>query len=337
MFVAAIVEGITVALIDDEHYVGYRSTIAVIVFLAISYGISRTRHVQVAAILAVMVASAGVFFAVWTDPAGVEGGLFDFMIIPIWLGSLYLSMRRLIWLIVANLIGFLLFPLFVPQVSLNFILVGPFSFIILTSFVLIVTTHYRNRLEEDRQAELAEKERRSRREAVRSQALLRVAERLNAQLDLDTLLQAVCEEVTLVLHTPVSLVTLYDEKQAAFYSTAAVGISTDDLKGMSPFPRTLYDQTIAAFGTFFGLPDLQDYPLLPNFGLLKQLELHSLAFATMRYEHEVIGTLTAIAKGDRWTFTEDELLLLRGLADQAALAIVNTRLFKDAHRRLDRL
>ena len=57
----------------------------------------------------------------------------------------------------------------------------------------------------------------------------------------------------------------------------------------------------------------------------------------MEYEGEIIGTLTALSQGERRDFSEDELLLLQGLAQQAALAIVNTRLFKDAHRRLEHL
>jgi putative nucleotidyltransferase with HDIG domain len=67
------------------------------------------------------------------------------------------------------------------------------------------------------------------------------------------------------------------------------------------------------------------------------LNLRSLAFATMEYEHELIGSLTAITVGESRDFSEEELLLLQGLADQAALAIINTRLYKDAHRRLEHL
>ncbi|CAG0957930.1 hypothetical protein ANRL2_00617, partial [Anaerolineae bacterium] len=189
----------------------------------------------------------------------------------------------------------------------------------------------------DRRKILVEKEQRSRREAARADALLRVAERLNAQLDLDTLLTAICEEVSRALNTPVSLVALYDQKRSAFYSTTAAGISPDLVAGMAPFPKYLYDQVILDFGTVFGLPDLQAFPNLPNLEEFKRLNLRSLAFVTMEYEQELIGSLTAITVGESHTFTEDELLLLQGLADQAALAIINTRLYKDARRRLEHL
>jgi putative nucleotidyltransferase with HDIG domain len=334
---AILLEAITVALIQWEHYTGYRQTIAAVCLFAIIYGISRTRHIRLAAILSVTVASLAIFLSGWAEPAGVLGGLFDFLILPLWLGSLYLRLRELILLTLLDMLALLAFPWFSPAVTLNDILIGPFSFIFATSLLLTVITRHRNKLEADRRAELTEKEARSRREAARAAALLRVAERLNAQLDLDTLLKAICEEVTLALNTPVSLVALYDPKQNAFTSTTAVGISPGLIKGMSHFPRTLYDQTIKEFGTVFGLPDLHVFSRLPNLELFKRLNLRSLAFASMKYEHEIIGSLTAITLGERRNFSEDELLLLQGLADQAALAINNTRLFKDAHRRLEHL
>lgn len=334
---AAMLEFATLAWIKWENYTGYRQTIATVILLSIIYGISRTRHIRLAVILAVVVASIAVFVAGWAEPAGVLGGLLDFLILPLWLGSLYLGTRELIVLTAADMLALLAFPSFTPEVTLNDILVGPFSFIFATSILLMVITRHRNKLEQDRRKELAEKELRSRREAARSQALLRVAERLNAQLDLDTLLNAICEETTRALDVLVSLVALYDSKRQVFYSAAAAGIPPDMLEGMAPFPRSLYDQTAKDFGKVFGLPDLHVFSRLPNLDLLKRLNLRSLAFATMEYEGELIGSLTAITEGESRNFNEDELLLLRGLADQAALAIINTRLFKDAHRRLEHL
>ncbi len=259
------------------------------------------------------------------------------MILPLWLGSLYLSLGELAILIVGIGGSILLFPFLSSQVTLDEVLVGPFSFIFATSVLLVIITQHRNRLEHDRRVELIEKEKRSRREAARAEALLRVAARLNAQLDLDALLTAICEEVTRALDTPISLVALYDQKRNAFYSTAAMGIMQELLNGMEPFPKALYDETTNEFGKVFGLPDLQIFTRLPNFDIFQALDLRSLAFATMEYEHELIGSLTAMTLSESRAFTEDELLLLQGLSDQAALAITNIRLYKDAHRRLEHL
>ena len=337
MIVGTVIELITMALTKQPNYTGYRTTFAAIFILALVYIVSRTQYIRPALILAVIITMLAIFITGWAQPFGVLGGFLDYLILPLWLAALYLSLRELILLVVLEIIGLLAFPLLVPEITLNRILIGPFSFVFLMSILLIVLTRHRNLLELDRSQELIEKEKRSRHEAARAEALLRVAERLNAQLDLNTLLKAISEEIARALNTPVSLVTLYDQKQNAFYPTMAEGISSEQLKRMSPYPKALYDQTTRQFGTTFGLPDLHIYSRLPNLDQFKQLNLRSMAFATMAYENELIGSLNAITLGESRDFTEDELILLQGLADQAALAIVNTRLYKDARRRLENL
>jgi putative nucleotidyltransferase with HDIG domain len=333
----ALMEAVTIAAIDREGYTGYRLTIAALSLFAIVYGISRTEQVRLAAALAVILASVAIFFTGWAEPTGVLGGLFDLLILPLWLGSLYLSIRSVIVLVLLDTLTLLAFPLFTTTVTFSDILIGPFSFLVTTSILLMVITWHRNQLEQDRRAELTEKERRSHREAARAKALLRVAEHLNAQLGLDTLLTTICEEVSLALDTPISMVSLYDQKQNAFRPTAAVGIPAEILGSLLPFPRPIYDEAARIMGTTFGVPDLQSLSQLPNFSYFQQQGLHALAFATMQYEGELIGSLVSITQRKDRQFTEDELLLLQGLARQAALAIINTKLFKDAHRRLEHL
>ncbi len=336
--IAVTLELITLAFTDRENYTGYKTTLLIIPFLAMIYGLSRSRYFRLAAFLTVTVTSLATFGAAWSEPSSVAGGLLDFLIISIWLGSLYLSQNELRMFILANLAGLLLFPMLVPEISLNIILIGPFSFILALSALLLVITRHRDLLERDRQAELTEKEQRSRREAARTQALLRVAGRLNAQLDLETLLTALCEEVAQALNTPVALVTLYDPKQNILSATAGFGISPDRLKEMLPLPKDTYDLAVMTLGKDFAVPDLHVLGSLPYANEFRKLNLRSMAFSTLEYEHELIGSLVAASRWeDRRIFTEDELLLLRGLADQAAPAIVNTRLYKDSRRRLEHL
>jgi putative nucleotidyltransferase with HDIG domain len=90
-------------------------------------------------------------------------------------------------------------------------------------------------------------------------------------------------------------------------------------------------------GSVFTIPDLQSVPSQTYLDQFNELNMRSMAFATMTYEEELIGSLNAITLGRNRDFTEDELMLLQGLADQAALAIINTRLYKDARRRLEHL
>jgi putative nucleotidyltransferase with HDIG domain len=334
---AVLVELTTIAFIEWETYTGYRQTAVGVAALALIYAVSRTRFVRAAAALTVATASLLTFYSGWVQPAGVLGGLLDFLILPLWFGSLYLRPRELATLIAANLIGLLIFPLVAPDVSLNEILVGPFSFIFVTSVLTMVITRHRNLLEQDRRQILAEEERQSRLEADRAEALLRVAGRLNSHLDLDALLETIGEEVSLALRTPVSLIALFDQREGKLYPASVSGLPSAAIDSLSPLPRAVFDQTVAILGESFFIRDLQVTPSQAYLDQFKSLNMRSIAFAAMLYERQLIGSLAAVTLGEPRDFSEDELLLLRGLADQAALAINSTRLYKEAHRRLEHL
>ena len=337
IFLAVLVESITVVFIDEENYTGYRQTIVSVCVMLIIYILSRTRHVRVTGVLTSLSVSFAGFIVSLAQPSGVLGGLLDYLIISVWIGSLFLKPSELALLMAANLSGLLIFPRLVPSIKLNDILIGPFSFILVTSVLMILITRYRNLLEQDRRAELAEKEQRSRHEAARAGVLLRVAERLNAQLDLDTLMKAISEEIAQAFNTPVALVILYEEKENVLRAVAGLGLSSDVIQNMPSLPKAVYEKTIEELGSVFAFSDLHTISSNTYLSEFKKLNLRSIAFATMHYEHELVGGLTAFALGESRNFTNDELLLLHGLSDQAALAIVNTRLYKDARRRLEHI
>jgi HD-GYP domain-containing protein (c-di-GMP phosphodiesterase class II) len=335
--VASLSEAATIFLIDWENYTGYRQTIVVVISLGIIYAISRTHRTELAAILAVVVASIAVFLAGLGEPRGVLGGLFDFLIVPLWLGSLFVGLRRLLILIAGSLGGLLVFPLLVHEVTLDDILIGPFTFILINSLLLIVITRHRDSLEEDRRAQLQSQERSSRHAAARAEALLRVAHRLNAQLDQEAVLEALGEEVAQALNTNAAVITLYDLHRDHFQAAAGVGLTGAALESIPALSKQDFDAAVKRLGPVFAMSDLQASPDSSFFIVFREMDLRSIAFATMQYESELIGSLCALTITDRREFTPDDLLLLQGLADQAALALVNTRLYKDAHRRLERL
>jgi diguanylate cyclase (GGDEF)-like protein len=151
-----VLETVTTLLLAEAGYTGYQTTIISVLVLALVYAVSRTQHVQVAGILAVVVISLTIFLLNWSEPKGVRGGAFDFLILPLWLGSLFIDLKKLPYLIVGELAGLLIFPLVVPQVTFNDILIGPFSFILATSILLMIITHHRNLMEKDRLLEVSQ-------------------------------------------------------------------------------------------------------------------------------------------------------------------------------------
>jgi putative nucleotidyltransferase with HDIG domain len=151
---AIVAEAVTVALIDWQNYTGYRETIIAIISLIIVYIISRTHRLQLAVTLTIVVSVMAGLINGLMDPREVISGMLDYLIVPLWVGSLYISLKRLVQLIVVTLFGLLLVPLLNPSVAFNTIIVGPFCFLLITSILLLLITHYRNRLEQDRRAEL---------------------------------------------------------------------------------------------------------------------------------------------------------------------------------------
>ncbi len=327
ILLALVVEGITTLLVDWSAYTGYRYTLVTVGLLTITYLISRTNHLNLAINLAMTITLGAIFISGWADTRGVTTGFFDYLILPLWLGSLFLEVRRLPLLVAIVLLGLLSFPLLTPAVTLNEILVGPFSFVFATALLLLLITHHRNRLEADRQAELATEADHSRRAAARADALLRIADRLNAQVDADAILNAIGEEVARAFNTPISLVALYDRAQDQLQTVAGVGLSRT--QPLAVLPLRAYDLLVATLGATFAMTDLQAAPPLAALAPYKQARFRSIAFATMSYDHQLIGTLAAVTIDERRTFSTEELLLLQGLADQAAIAIENTTLFAD--------
>ena len=338
MAFAIVTEIVTDFLIDWTDYTGYRQTIVSVLLLGVVYGLSRTQYLQLAATLTVMVSAFAIFLAGWGEPRGAATGLFDFLIIPLWLASLFVSLKKLLFFIGGVLAGLLVFPFVTSGVTLNQIFLGPFIFMMITSILLLIMTSHRNRLEQDRRVELLTKEQHNQRAAARSNALLRAARRLNAQLDQEAVLLAIGEEVSKALNTPLSAVMLYNSLEKHLYAAGGAGLPDGFIENLPHLSKDAFDRTVKTLGKVFALPDLQSIALSSSYLMYFQKEnLRSMAFATMEYERELIGILSAVTLGDVRDFSDDELILLQGLSDQAALALVNTRLYKDAQRRLEQL
>ena len=338
IFLAVVLESITVLLINgNETYSGYRQTIVVVFLLLIAYGTSRTRHFRGAAALTLFIISGGIFYTALGEPTGILGGLLDYLIIPIWFGSLFFRQRVLIYLILVQIVSMLAIPLFVPTISYNLILIGPVGFLLAVSVPLFLMIRYRDLLEQDRQTNLVNSELRFRREAIRAQALLRVAHRLNAHLDQNILLEAVCEEAAKALDTPVVILELYDQKSDMLIPSACAGLSQDDFSKVPPLTLSDLESGIRQMEGVLTLMDLQDFATLRKIKVFENLNLRSLVVGNITYEGSLIGCIAALTVGASQVFDEDHQLLLKGICDQSALAIVNTRLYKDAQRRLEHL
>jgi GAF domain-containing protein len=164
-----------------------------------------------------------------------------------------------------------------------------------------------------------------RRHAARMVALVRTAAHLNAELDLDKVLTAVCRETAWALAVPMVTVSFYDAERLLLRPTAAYGLPEAFLKEAQPLPKAIYDKYHSRYGSLVVVPDVQALSELPNHDWYTRLDIRSTASATMLRENELVGRLNIATVGVVRHFSREDLALLQGLADQAALAICNAR------------
>lgn len=168
-------------------------------------------------------------------------------------------------------------------------------------------------------------------EAERAKVLVRIADRLNAQLDLTSVLNTVCEETAHALNVSAAWISLYDPNREVFNYAAGLGLPSQFSETYQPPSREFIDGLASRYGTL--LPDVQMSPGVPNSRLYISLEIRTIAFTIMKREKQIIGTLSIPCFGEVRVFSQDELALLQALGDHAAQAIANAQLFQDAERR----
>jgi len=170
-------------------------------------------------------------------------------------------------------------------------------------------------------------------EAARAEALLRIASRLNTQLNLETVLSTVCEETAHALNTPAAVVYLYKVPDHTFEYAAGFGLPASYQKQVQPVPRELFERLMSSPTEPF-VSNIQLIPEAYDLAPFVTLDIRSVAGANLMRGDQLIGNLVVYTLGQERMFTSDEVDLLRGLADQAAQAIANARLYDDAQRRL---
>lgn len=166
--------------------------------------------------------------------------------------------------------------------------------------------------------------------AARAEALARTAARLNSQLELAAVLQVICEETAHALQVPVATISLYDEESEELHFAHAYGLPPEFREAVQPFPRSLYEEFTWQHGDSIVVPDVQALGNIPNAELYSLYQIRTTVSAGMIREGQLIGRLNIATLAEPGgsdgvrRFSEGELTLLRGLADQAAQAIANS-------------
>jgi K+-sensing histidine kinase KdpD len=160
------------------------------------------------------------------------------------------------------------------------------------------------------------------------QTLAQVAAHLNAQVRSDDSLNAICETVSQLFAVPVVTISLYDEADKVLYLAYDYGLPDFVRQEMRALPRVLHDAYAQLAVPIVVTPDVQSVADLPNRELYMQMGLCTTANVTMWYGDILIGRLNIGTIGAIREFTEQDLTLFKGVADQAAIAIHRASLYQ---------
>ncbi|HEY3288854.1 MAG TPA: HD domain-containing phosphohydrolase [Anaerolineae bacterium] len=184
------------------------------------------------------------------------------------------------------------------------------------------------------QAALSESADHIRRGAARAEALVRIANRLNAQLELSAVLSAICEETARALSAPAASVSMYSDKTDSLDIVAGHGLPAVYLEQRHAIPCDVYTRRTEGTGTVIVDGTAAGAAGLLNPVMSADLNIQTCVITSMVRDSRVDGCLMVYAFNQTRQFTDDELDLMKGIASQATQAIANARLFDDAQRRL---
>lgn len=172
-------------------------------------------------------------------------------------------------------------------------------------------------------------------EAEVSEALLNIVEAVNSTLDENALIKTVVKMTPRYLRFDRIVVFLYDDKTRSFAYADGFGLSSVD-EGML-MSRVFGEQDIPAIGEtlkkgMLVIENAARTELIPA-ELVRTFRLGSLAIASISMGGSTMGGILADYKTAR-PIDKKELSLLKGLAHGIAVALRNSRLYKESVQRL---
>ncbi len=168
------------------------------------------------------------------------------------------------------------------------------------------------------------------RSGARAEALREIATRLNAQLELEWVLDAVCRETARALDVPAAAVSLYDADGEALQLAACLGLPEELCRRAYALPAATLAQLRQ--GQMVPVNNVAAQSELSHAALLGASGIRALVVAPMRHEGQLAGALIVFVRGQASCFTEDEVGFLQAIADQAASALANARLYESLQR-----
>ncbi|MBN1595543.1 GAF domain-containing protein [candidate division FCPU426 bacterium] len=165
-----------------------------------------------------------------------------------------------------------------------------------------------------------------------STAVSEIAQNINSSLDMNILMRLILLEITKAMQCQGGDIWLKPEKSAELVFHSALGVDAD-LRGMLASGERA--RQVLQTGGCSWIDNIQQDAQL-SASALAAAGMVSLAIVPLKTKNKAIGVMHLFAK-QRRVFTAEERILMQTLANQAATAINNARLFEETKRRAQEL
>lgn len=164
--------------------------------------------------------------------------------------------------------------------------------------------------------------------ALHSEALARVASRANAHLDINAVMEAICDEVLRAIPFSICSVSLYREEDDSLHIAVYASKVKVNYFSIPPIPRPQFEEYVRQLGPIITIPDVETLPLSAHLATAATPNIRTLVIMPFYHMGEIVGSLNLASVGEIRLPTDEELDLLHAISDQAALSLTNARLFE---------
>jgi PAS domain S-box-containing protein len=166
------------------------------------------------------------------------------------------------------------------------------------------------------------------RHALHSEALAEVASRANSHLEINAVLETICDEVIRAIPFSICSINLYHEQDDSLHIAGYASNVPLNFFSVPPTPRPIFEEFIRQFGGLVILPDVSAMPETAFLANATSPNVRTLVVMPFYHKDVLIGSLNLASVGEIRLPTAEELDLLRAISDQSALSITNARLFE---------
>ncbi|HXD09558.1 MAG TPA: GAF domain-containing protein [Anaerolineales bacterium] len=339
-----------------EHSLAGNTPASLPALLIGGYFLARTRWFRYAALILIFSLSFPSYLVALRlqnpDPQRVMSA-FGWVIVPLLITSLIYPVRVTVALGAINFLALAVIPLVRPELNYR-LLSGTLGFYGLATSILVIVMNQRNQIENDRQKELItnreklsqeihEKEKfaeRSQLQADQLAMLYKISNAISNLRDLESILHLIFEKVKDNIHLDVFFIALYDDKSGivsfplmydgdSFWKEPEKNIR--ETKSLSKVIATgdsfLWNRTSA---------EIEAAKVSTNRVGDSTRVAASIIVIPLQAAGRIIGAIS-VQSYQTNAYNENHLLLLTSLAQQATVAIENSRLYDAANKRAQRL